>query len=61
MQAWIDTAKKLLENNTGNYEEDFHYRVYLRAVISGDQAMMKHMRENFIGSQKAMKDLIANY
>jgi len=55
---WHRAAQKLLDENKGMTQDDLHYRGYLRAILSGDQAASAHFAKQFKGSQRARVDLI---
>lgn len=60
-QEWKDSAEHLLKKNQGKTQKAFHYRVYLRAVIMGNEGHATHMSQNFEGSKQAQEDLIDHY
>ena len=55
---WTTVATSLLKASKGLTEEDFHYRGYLRAIISDDSATAKHLVSKFKGAEKARDELI---
>lgn len=55
---WTTVATSLLKASKGLTEEDFHYRAYLRAIISDDSATAKHLVSKFKGAEKARDELI---
>lgn len=53
---WKGVAKKLLDQNKGKTQDDFHYRAYLREVIEGRDP--GHLAKKYKGAQKAREDLV---
>ncbi|NIV34157.1 MAG: hypothetical protein GWN58_33320 [Anaerolineae bacterium] len=57
--GWKKAAEALLKKSKGKTQDDFYYRAYLKAVISGTPST--YLTKKYKGAKKAMEDLIDEY